>query len=49
MGALFMRRVLVGFVTWMGEKTFTEVFINGARDLLGVPLLLDSARYCCLS
>ncbi|MFT4574501.1 MAG: putative ion transporter superfamily protein YfcC [Marinomonas primoryensis] len=45
MGALFIASsVLVGVVTWMGEKTFTEVFINGARDLLGVAIIIGIAR-----
>jgi uncharacterized ion transporter superfamily protein YfcC len=45
MGALFIASsVLIGFVTWMGEKTFTEVFINGARDLLGVAIIIGIAR-----
>ncbi len=45
MGALFIASsVLIGFVTWMGEKTFTEVFINGARELLGVAIIVGIAR-----
>tara|TARA_R110001583_G_scaffold81253_2_gene217034 strand:+ start:66024 stop:67430 length:1407 start_codon:yes stop_codon:yes gene_type:complete len=45
MGALFIASsILIGFVTWMGEKKFTEVFINGARDLLGVAIIIGIAR-----
>jgi len=46
--ALFIASCCVGgFVRhWMGEKTFTEVFIKGAaRDLLGVfPLYMGIGR-----
>jgi len=40
--ALFIASLLlVGFGPWMGDKNLTEVFINGACDLLGLlPLLL---------
>ena len=45
MGALFIASaILIGFVTRMGEKSFTEVFINGARDLLGVAIIIGIAR-----
>jgi len=45
MGALFITSsVLIGFVTRMGEHSFTEVFINGARDLLGVAIIIGIAR-----
>lgn len=45
MGALFIASaILIGFVTRMGEKTFTEVFIDGARDLLGVAIIIGIAR-----
>ncbi|MEL0636432.1 YfcC family protein [Marinomonas sp. TI.3.20] len=45
MGALFIASaILIGFVTRMGEKNFTDVFINGARDLLGVAIIIGIAR-----
>jgi uncharacterized ion transporter superfamily protein YfcC len=45
MGALFIASaILIGFVTRMGEKTFIEVFIDGARDLLGVAIIIGIAR-----
>ena len=45
MGALFIAAaILIGFVSRMGEKCFTEVFINGARDLLGVAIIIGIAR-----
>ncbi|MEL0613106.1 YfcC family protein [Marinomonas arenicola] len=45
MGALFIASsILIGLITRMGEKCFTEVFINGARDLLGVAIIIGIAR-----
>ena len=45
MGALFIgAAVVVGFVAWMGEKPFVAAFLNGARDLLGVALIIGLAR-----
>lgn len=45
MGALFIASsILIGLITRMGEKHFTEVFINGARDLLGVAIIIGIAR-----
>lgn len=45
MSALFIAASLVvGFVGWMGEKTFTDSFVDGARDLLGVALIIGIAR-----
>ena len=45
MSALFLASaILVGFVSWMGEKPFTSAFVDGARDLLGVALVIGLAR-----
>ncbi|WP_206456325.1 YfcC family protein [Aurantimonas marina] len=45
MGALFLgASLVVGVVAWMGEKRFTGAFVDGARDLLGVALVIGLAR-----
>lgn len=45
MGALFFgASLVVGVVAWMGEKRFTGAFVDGARDLLGVALVIGLAR-----
>ncbi|KKN33187.1 hypothetical protein LCGC14_0806370 [marine sediment metagenome] len=45
MGALFLgASLVVGIVAWMGEKRFTGAFVDGARDLLGVALVIGLAR-----
>lgn len=45
MTALFLvMSIVVGFVAWMGEEEFTNTFVNGARDLLGVALVIGLAR-----
>jgi uncharacterized ion transporter superfamily protein YfcC len=45
MGALFLgASLVVGVIAWMGEKRFTGAFIDGARDLLGVALVIGLAR-----
>lgn len=45
MSALFLASAIaVGLVTWMGEKPFTTAFVDGARDLLGVALVIGLAR-----
>lgn len=36
--------ILVGFVARMSEESFIESFIEGARDLLGVALIIGIAR-----
>ena len=36
--------ILIGFVARMGEGEFTNSFVNGARDLLGVALIIGIAR-----
>lgn len=45
MSALFLcSALIVGIVSRMGEKTFTDTFVDGARDLLGVALIIGIAR-----
>ncbi|OZA00378.1 MAG: C4-dicarboxylate ABC transporter [Rhizobiales bacterium 17-65-6] len=45
MGALFLgMAILIGVVTRMGEKRLTSTFVDGARDLLGVALIIGLAR-----
>ncbi|MEP1331019.1 YfcC family protein [Pseudophaeobacter sp.] len=45
MSALFLgAAILVGLIARMGEKKLTGYFIDGARDLLGVALVVGLAR-----
>lgn len=45
MSALFLgSSILIGLIGWMGEKTMTTAFVDGARDLLGVALVIGLAR-----
>ena len=45
MSALFLASaILVGFIVRPGEKEFVDSFVNGARDLLGVALIIGLAR-----
>ncbi|MTI16320.1 YfcC family protein [Rhodobacteraceae bacterium RKSG542] len=45
MSAMFLAAsVLVGLVTRMGEAEFVDTFVEGARDLLGVALIIGVAR-----
>jgi uncharacterized ion transporter superfamily protein YfcC len=45
MSALFIAAaILVGLVARMGEEEFTTTFVDGARDLLGVALVIGIAR-----
>lgn len=45
MSALFLAAsILVAFVYGMGEEEFTDAFVDGARDLLGVALVIGLAR-----
>ena len=45
MAALFIGASLViGVIGRVGEKNFTEAFLDGARDLLGVALIIGIAR-----
>jgi uncharacterized ion transporter superfamily protein YfcC len=36
--------ILIGFAGRMGEREFTDSFVDGARDLLGVALIIGIAR-----
>jgi len=45
MAALFLASaILVGFIGRLGEEGFTITFVDGARDLLGVALIIGVAR-----
>lgn len=45
MTALFVLfSILIGLVARMGESRLTDAFVNGARDLLGVALIIGIAR-----
>ncbi|MDZ4394609.1 YfcC family protein [Cypionkella sp.] len=45
MGALFLgMAILIGLVARLGEKRLTSTFVDGARDLLGVALIIGLAR-----
>lgn len=45
MGALFLgSAIVIGLVARMGEKKLTNSFIDGARELLGVALVVGLAR-----
>ena len=45
MGALFIgMAIVVGLVARMGEKQLTSAFVDGAKDLLGVALVIGLAR-----
>jgi uncharacterized ion transporter superfamily protein YfcC len=45
MSALFIAAsIIVGLVARMGEEEFTSTFVDGARDLLGVALVIGIAR-----
>lgn len=45
MGALFLgSAILIGFIGRLGEKRLTGSFVDGARDLLGVALVVGLAR-----
>ena len=45
MSALFIAAsILVGIVARLGEKNFTDAFVDGSRDLLGVALVIGIAR-----
>jgi len=45
MAGLFLAAsIVIGLVDWMGEKPFTDAFVEGARDLLGVALVIGIAR-----
>ncbi|SEP20252.1 Uncharacterized membrane protein YfcC, ion transporter superfamily [Salinihabitans flavidus] len=45
MGALFLgAAIVIGIIGRLGEKRLTGAFIDGARDLLGVALIIGLAR-----
>lgn len=45
MSAFFLAAsILIGFVARTGEQKFVDSFVNGARDLLGVALIIGLAR-----
>ena len=45
MGALFLgAAILIGLIGRLGEKRLTGAFVDGARDLLGVALVIGLAR-----
>jgi uncharacterized ion transporter superfamily protein YfcC len=45
MGALFFgMAIVIGLVARMGEKKLTSAFVDGAKDLLGVALVIGLAR-----
>ncbi|MBY5935042.1 YfcC family protein [Tateyamaria omphalii] len=45
MSALFLvAALIVGVIDWMGEERFVTTFVDGARDLLGVALIIGIAR-----
>lgn len=45
MSALFLgASIVIGIIAWLGEKAFTAAFVDGARDLLGVALVIGLAR-----
>lgn len=43
-GVFLAAAIIVGVITRMGEEAFTSTFIDGARDLLGVALIIGIAR-----
>lgn len=45
MSALFLgSAILIGLIGRLGEKELVDTFVNGARDLLGVALIIGVAR-----
>lgn len=45
MSALFLgASIVIGTIGWLGEKQFINAFVSGARDLLGVALVIGLAR-----
>lgn len=43
-GLFLASAILVGLIGWQGEEKFVDAFLNGARDLLGVALIIGLAR-----
>ncbi len=45
MSGLFLASAIaIGIIGWLGEKTLANAFVDGARDLLGVALIIGIAR-----
>ena len=40
----FVGAIVTGLIAWMGEKTFVSSFVDGAKDLLDVALIIGLAR-----
>jgi uncharacterized ion transporter superfamily protein YfcC len=40
----FVGSVVIGIVAWVGEKAFVKAFVEGAKDLLSVALIIGLAR-----
>lgn len=43
-GLFLASAILIGLIAWQGEERFIDAFLNGARDLLGVALIIGLAR-----
>lgn len=43
-GLFLFAAIVIGIVARLGEQKLVEVFVNGARDLLGVALIIGLAR-----
>ena len=43
-GSFLLFAIVIGLIGRMGEGTFTGTFVDGARDLLGVALIIGIAR-----
>lgn len=43
-GLFFASAIVIGVVARIGEQSFVDRFLNGARDLLGVALIIGLAR-----
>ena len=44
LGGVLASAIIVGLIARMSEEELTSAFINGARDLLGVALIIGIAR-----
>ncbi len=40
----FVGSIAIGIVAWVGEKAFVKAFVEGAKDLLSVALIIGLAR-----
>jgi uncharacterized ion transporter superfamily protein YfcC len=43
-GLFFAASIVIGLIARLGEQAFVDSFLNGARDLLGVALIIGLAR-----